>query len=157
MAFVTSVLLGTLVYTASYVQGWVGTSAPGAVANASCFGAKVKPARKPPDVTVNVYNSTARPGLAQSVASTLEKQGFSVGAVDNDPLGRTVNGVGEIRHGRGGGAAAVIAAARLPGVTLVLDERLDGSVDLVLGHTFRTLYAPPRHIRFTAAQLAPPC
>jgi LytR cell envelope-related transcriptional attenuator len=157
LMIVTSLLLATVLYAASYVEGWVGTTTPNAVANASCFGAGVKPARKPGDVTVNVYNSTPRPGLAQSVASTLEEQGFTVAAVDNDPLGRTVPGVGEIRHGPSGATAAVIAGARLPGVGLVQDDRANTSVDLVLGHRFRKLYAPPKKIHFTAAQLAPRC
>ena len=156
MTCVALLLGATVVYAGSYVQGWV-SPAPKAVANASCNGAASHRALTPGDVTINVYNSTARTGLAASAASALQKQGFDVATVDNDPLGKTILGVGEIRHGPSGAAGAVLAAARLPGARLVLDDRMDASVDLVLGTTFRTLIVPTRSARLKAARLTTRC
>jgi hypothetical protein len=142
MTCVTLLLFGTVVYAASYVQGWVGASAPKVVANASCNGATSNQPLKPIGVTLNVYNATVRTGLAASVAGSLQKQGFKIATIDNDPLGKTILGVGEIRHGPSGLEGAILAAQRLPGATIVQDSRMDASVDLVLGKTFRALTAP---------------
>lgn len=133
-------LLGTVAYAASYVQGWVGNTAPTAVANASC----TNPALKPSGVTINVYNASNRTGLAASVARALEKQGFKVATVDNDPLGKTLLGAGEIRAGQSGAAGAVLLAKRLARAGMMQDDRMDASVDIVLGVKFKALRVPPR-------------
>jgi len=143
LTIVTSLLFATLVYAASYVQGWVGSQAAGPVAAACGAVSKVRPLT-PRDVTINVYNTTPRAGLAAAVAYRLKRQGFKVASVDNDPLGLTVQGVGQIRHGRAGTASAVLARTRLRGATLVEDGRTDASVDVVLGSTFRKLSVPPK-------------
>ena len=150
-------LFATVVYSASFVEGWVGSAAPKAVANASCLGTKSNPALRPRDVTVNVFNSTIHVGLAATAATSLETQGFKVSTVDNDPLGRTVPGRAEIRHGQNGAAAAALVAARLPGATVVLDKRMDASVDLVLGNKFRKVIVPPKGATITAPKPTPPC
>jgi len=150
-------LFGTVVYAASFVEGWVGGTAPKAVANASCLGTKSTQALRPRDVTVNVFNSTIHVGLAATAANALETQGFKVAAIDNDPLGRTVPGRAEIRHGQSGAAAAALVAARLPGATVVQDKRMDASVDLVLGNKFRKVIVPPKGATLTAPKTPPPC
>jgi hypothetical protein len=155
LTFVSLLLIGTLGYAASYVQGWVGKEAPRTVANAGC-NAVSNQRITPGGVTINVYNSTSRPGLASTAARTLEGRGFRVAAVDNDPLGRTILGLGEIRHGRGGTAEALLAAASLPGVRLVQDDRMDASVDLVLGNKFRALSVPHK-AAISKAKRAPRC
>jgi len=142
MTFVTFLLVGTVVYAASNVQGWVGDNKPEAVGNPICSAAVGKRALAPRDVTLNVYNTTSHNGLAATVASSLERQGFLIATIDNDPLGKTIPSLGEIRHGPSGSAGAVIAAAWLPGAVMVKDDRMDASVDLVLGNKFRTLRAP---------------
>jgi len=157
MTCVALLLFGTVVYAASYVQGWVGAATPTAVASSSCSGATSNRALTPRDVTVNVYNTTDHTGLAGSAARSLRKQGFTIATVDNDPLAKTILGVGEIRHGESGVAGAVLAAARLPGARLVLDDRMDASVDLVLGAKFRTLIVPTRSARLKAARLTTRC
>ena len=144
MTCVAVLLLGSVVYASSHVMGWVGTATPKALANASCNGATSSQALKPGDVTINVYNSTARLGLAATVASSLQKQGFSIVTIDNDPLGKALLGVGEIRHGQSGLEGAKLAALRLPGAKLVLDGRMDASVDMVVGKRFRALKVPPK-------------
>lgn len=144
LTLVALLMLGTFAYAAAYFQGWVGTRVPEAVASpARQVVAPVK-ALLPRAVTVNVYNSTDRTGLAASVAKSLRTQGFKVGEVANDPLGRAISGVGEIRHGRLGAAAATLAATRLSGARLVVDARTDATVDLVLGNKFVALSAPPK-------------
>lgn len=140
LACVILLLLGTVAYAASYVQGWVGNTAPKAVANASC----TNPALKPSRVTINVYNASNRTGLAATVARALEKQGFKVATVDNDPLGKTLLGVGEIRAGQSGAAGAVLLVKRLSGARTMQDDRMDASVDIVLGVKFKALRVPPR-------------
>jgi hypothetical protein len=96
-------------------------------------------------IHVNVYNATDRRGLATEVAVTLRHRGFHVGAVDNDPLHRTVSGVAEVRTGpRGTGAARTVAAqaGAPPGVAVVPDSRGGTGVDLVIGNAFRSLRSP---------------
>jgi hypothetical protein len=143
MTCVVVMLFGSVVYASSYVQGWVGTAAPKTLANASC-NAATSQALKPGDVTVNVYNSTAQAGLAAGVASRLQRQGFKIATIDNDPLGKTLLGVGEIRYGQSGHEGATLAAKRLRGAKLVLDARMDASVDMVVGKQFRRLTVPPK-------------
>jgi hypothetical protein len=145
-------LFGTVVYAASYVQGWVGDTTPKAAANASCAS---DPALRPSRVTINVYNASNRTGLAAAVARSLERQGFKVATVDNDPLGKTLLGVGEIRTGQSGAAGAVLVAKRLAGARIMQDDRPDASVDLVLGKKFRALRVPPKAKTYVLAGVRP--
>jgi hypothetical protein len=105
----------------------------------------------PAEVRVNVYNATDRRGLAAKVAGQLERRGFDVRKVDNDPLGRTVTGAAEVRHGDDGAAAARTVAAQVGPVVAVPDGRPGGSVDLVVGTGFTALVAPAE----AAAALSP--
>ena len=155
MTCVIVLCLGTVVYAASYVEGWVGDPTPASAGNASCVGASK--AVTPGEVTVNVYNTTSRAGLAATVAGLLQKQGFKVATVDNDPLGKSIPGVGEIRHGPSGLEGAALAAKRLPGARVVQDYRMDASVDLVVGASFKALTVPPRVAVSKVAQPTPPC
>jgi len=109
------------------------------------------PALAPAKVRVNVYNATDRRGLAAKVAGQLERRGFDVRQVDNDPLGRTVTGAAEVRHGDEGAAAARTVAAQVGTVVAVPDGRPGGSVDLVVGTGFTALVTPAE----AAAALSP--
>lgn len=100
---------------------------------------------KPADVTVNVYNSTTRAGLAAATADVLTQRGFAVAAIDNDPLGKTLSGVGEIRYGAKGLKAAELMAYYLPGAELVNDKRKSADIDVSLGEGFQTV-APQAEI-----------
>lgn len=113
--------------------------------------ATLPPAIAPAKVRVNVYNATDRRGLAAKVAGQLERRGFDVRKVDNDPLGRTVTGAAEVRHGDEGAAAARTVAAQVGPVVAVPDGRPGGSVDLVVGTGFTALVAPAE----AAADLSP--
>jgi hypothetical protein len=141
MTFVVLVLTATVLYAASYVQGWVAAPAPKAVVNVSC---NPDPRLKPREVTLNVFNATGRTGLAAKAASRLEKAGFKVETVENDPLGRTILTVGEVRVGPTGAAGAILVSKRLAGFKLVQDGRADTTVDVVLGKKFRGLSLPPK-------------
>lgn len=90
----------------------------------------------PAKTRVNVFNATDRRGLAAKVAGQLDRRGFKVGKVDNDPLKRTVTGLAEVRHSTAGDGAARTVAAQVGTVVSVPDQRADGSVDLVLGADF---------------------
>lgn len=93
----------------------------------------------PAQVKVNVYNATDQRGLAAKVAGQLDRRGFKVGKVDNDPMKRTVTGLAEVRHSPAGDGAARTVAAQVGTVVAVPDQREDRSVDLVLGAEFRQL------------------
>ena len=157
MTCVTLLLFGTVAYAGSYVQGWVATAAPKTVVNTSCNGAASNQPLIPREVTINVYNATVRIGLAASVASSLTKIGFKVATIDNDPLGKSILGVGEIRYGPSGLEGANLAALRLPGATLVQDGRMDASVDVVLGKLFKAVKVPPKIAIVTKAKPTPHC
>ena len=156
MTFVIILLAGTVVYAGSYVQGWVGAASASSVTNPACKVTSNR-ALTPHDVTLNVYNATDKTGLAAAVALALQKQGFTIATVDNDPLGRTIKGVGEIRHGDSGAEGAGLVAQRLPGADNVLDSRMDASVDLVVGNAYRVLKAPARTARPTKPKVTPHC
>ena len=105
----------------------------------SCSVVLVTPAEDLPrasQVTLNVYNSTQRVGLAGDTAKLLGVRGFNIAAVENDPLGVPIEGVGEIRYGPKGEAAARLVAFHLPGAELIPDDRKGKKVDVALGREF---------------------
>lgn len=144
MIFVVVVLFGSIGYASSYVQGWVGNAAAKPLDNVSCNGSTASQALGASDVTVNVYNSTGRIGLAGTTGAAMQKEGFSVAAIDNDPLGKKILGVGEIRHGPSGLEGAQLVAKRMPGAKIVLDDRTDATVDMVVGKKFRAVKVQPK-------------
>ncbi|UGQ08997.1 LytR C-terminal domain-containing protein [Yinghuangia sp. ASG 101] len=121
-----------------------GAAAPGTQAVAQ----NTLPPDLPPanTITINVYNSTDRTGLAKSVADELKARGFLVGTVANDPLrGRdapSMPGPGELRTGVPGKTPSLVVGAHATGFTTREDARTDATVDLVLGEAFQALAAP---------------
>ena len=77
----------------------------------------------PPEITVNVYNTTFRTGLASVVAKDVKGRGFKVKDVSNDPLKTMQMGTALIRYGEEGDLAAKIVAQHVPGATLLKDDR----------------------------------
>ena len=150
LVLVSLMMLGSFAYAAAYFQGWVGNQAS-AEASSECQQVTRAQALKASTVTINVYNATDRQGLAASVAKSLRTQGFKVSAVANDPLGKLIAGVGEVRRGRTGAAGAALVATRFPGAKVVADRRADATVDVVLGNKFTSLRAPS-----TAVTKVPP-
>lgn len=93
---------------------------------------------QPGDVTVDVLNGTATPGLGAEGERFLAERGFRVAEVGNaDPVARTV-----VRHRPGLEPAALLVAAQLPGVTL--EPSPSGpELALVLGPDAELTAAPP--------------
>lgn len=87
-------------------------------------------------VKVNVWNATDRVGLASDVAKVLKARSFTIKNVDNDPLGKVLEGVGQIRYGVNGRANAELLAFYFPGAILVQDDRPKKVVDIALGNAF---------------------
>jgi len=87
-------------------------------------------------VRVNVWNATERVGLASDVAKVLSARSFTIRKVDNDPQGKVLEGVGQIRYGVNGRANAELLAFYFPGAILVQDNRPKKVVDIALGNSF---------------------
>jgi hypothetical protein len=130
------------------------TSGPTA---APCVTTTVQPGLvlpKPATVTVNVYNATDRAGLAARTAADLKTRGFGIGKIANDPLGKSLTNVAEVRYGPAGKANAQLMVYYVPGATLVLDKRTDTTVDLVLGTKFKAV-APQKAVDAALAKPVP--
>jgi hypothetical protein len=85
---------------------------------------------------VRVYNATSRRGFALSVARDLQKRGFKVPTVGNDPQ-ESKPTAAVIRHGPNGVLAAHTLGTQLIGkVVYQQDDRVGEMVDLVLGPGF---------------------
>jgi hypothetical protein len=97
--------------------------------------AAVRPA-DPSTVLMRVYNSSTVRGQAKAVTDELRAAGFeSILDGANDPLypAADLRCVAEIRFGPAGAAAARTALLVAPCAQLVVDSRIDDSVDLALG------------------------
>ena len=93
----------------------------------------------PSEVKVNVYNTTYKTGLAKVVADDVAGRGFKVKDVSNDPLRTMQLGTAVIRYGEQGDLAAALLKGHVPGAQLVKDDRLDATVDLVIGNAYSAL------------------
>lgn len=107
---------------------------------------------KPAKVTVNVYNATDTSGLASATATDLEKRGFVVGKVTNDPVGKPIPGVAQIRFGPKAAKQAELLLIYVPGAELVELDRSGRKVDLAMGDAYDGL-APEQQVN--AALSAP--
>jgi hypothetical protein len=126
----------------------VATPSPGASESPAASG---KPLPAPSTITVDVFNSTDRQGLAKTTADELERRDFVIGDVANDPLDDPIAGTAEVRYGPKGKRQATVVAAQVPESTLVNDKRADKTVSLALGEAYDGLATPEQ----VAAQLSP--
>ena len=97
--------------------------------------AAVRPA-DPSTVLLRVYNSSSVRGQAKAVTDELRAAGFeSILDGANDPLypAADLRCVAQIRFGPAGAAAARTVLLVAPCAQLVVDSRVDNSVDLALG------------------------
>ena len=94
---------------------------------------------KPAKVKVNVYNATATSGLASKTATAVEKRGFTIVDVANDPTGKAITGVAQIRFGTKGEPGARLLLLYLPGAELVQLDRKGRQVDLAVGDGYTDL------------------
>jgi hypothetical protein len=104
--------------------------------------AEVRPAN-PATVLLRVYNASEVRGQAKAVSDELRAAGFeSMLDSANDPLypAADLRCVAQIRFGQAGAAAARTVLLVAPCAQLVVDSRVDDSVDLALGG--RYIYDP---------------
>jgi hypothetical protein len=101
------------------------------------------PLPAPSTITVNVYNAGRVQGLAGTAAEQLAARGFVIGAVDNDPLGKNLDGVGEIRSAPGSEPQVKTLLQYVPGATWVQDGRADATLDFAAGAGFTGVVDPP--------------
>ncbi len=97
--------------------------------------ANVRPAN-PSTILLTVFNASNVRGQAKAVADELRAAGFeSMLASGNDPLypASDLGCVAQIRFGPAGAAAARTVLLVTPCAQLVVDSRVDDSVDLALG------------------------
>jgi hypothetical protein len=97
--------------------------------------ANVRPAN-PSTILLTVFNASTVRGQAKAVADELRAAGFeSMLASGNDPLypASDLGCVAQIRFGPAGAAAARTVLLVTPCAQLVVDSRVDDSVDLALG------------------------
>ena len=129
-------------YAYSYYRDSTGVASPRA-SEATCTPFDPK-APAPGNTTVNVYNATSKNGLAGRTAADVERRGFKVGTVANDPSSRKITGPAEVRFGPKGKAhAQLVVPLGGKGTKQVPDKRKDATVDLVLGATFTKLAPAP--------------
>lgn len=140
MVLVVLLLLAAFGIALAFNQGWMTDRSPLANPTQACVPWTQPP--PPRDISVNVYNSTQRKGIANDAAQALRDQQFRVVNVRNDPEKRTVTQVAEIRYGRRTKAQADVLARRFPGAKLVPDERTDGILDVALGEKFTKVANP---------------
>lgn len=108
----------------------------------TCLPAQAKGAPKPTSITLNVYNATSRNGLAAKVAAQMSDRGFKVSDVANDPENQSIDGPAQIRANADQQAAVSVVMGHIPGAEFVVDDRSTGSVDLVVGDSFKKLANP---------------
>ena len=104
-------------------------------------------------VSVNVFNSTSRAGLARSVADELLARKFVVGNVSNTSPG--YRGVAAVVSGPAGQAAAFTVQRNLQGSDYFQDGRNDASVDVILSQDYTAL-VPPELVDQTPGKLSCP-
>lgn len=144
------------VFLIGFLAAWIVKPGPQVIdTSLGCTYTSVIPANvlpKPKAITVNVYNSTTRVGLASITSIDLKLRGFKIGVVESSS--ENLKGIGEIRFGANSRPAAQRLAAYVPGALIKQVKRnaKDTSVDLILGPAFGNI-APNEQ---AAAMLAIP-
>jgi len=84
---------------------------------------------------LNVYNASHRVGMAGITAEVFGVRGFKVAEVGNYDQ-REISISAEIHYGKKGKFAAQLISAYINNSKLVMDDRTDGSVDVLVGQAF---------------------
>ena len=151
----TAIVLGILAVAVllAFQWGWQQLTQPfgdTAAANAeptatpSCTPAPEVVAALPDPATikVRVYNASGQPGIAAETAEALRAAGFDVTTVGNDPLGKRLDGVGEIRSAPNVKKRVEQLRRYIPGATWVKDERPGRVLDFAVGSGFTGVVTP---------------
>ncbi|MFE7506117.1 LytR C-terminal domain-containing protein [Promicromonospora sp. NPDC057488] len=85
------------------------------------------------DVQIRLLNASEEIGLASAHETVLADRGFSIISKGNVPMQLQES---EIRFGRKGIVQAYTLAAQFPEIRLVLDDRRDRKIDLLIGEEF---------------------
>jgi hypothetical protein len=85
------------------------------------------------DTQVRLLNASGESGLASAHESVLADRGFNIVGTGNVPV---LLQESEIRFGRKGIVQAYTLAAQFPEIRLVLDDRVDRKIDLLIGEDF---------------------
>lgn len=99
----------------------------------------------PTQLQVSVYNASHQRGMAKTLSDEMRADGFaSIDKVDNDPLypAGDLRCVGEIRYGPAGVYGARTALLMMPCAQLVVDTRVDASVDIAVGALYQFTTTP---------------
>ncbi|WP_328299631.1 LytR C-terminal domain-containing protein [Streptomyces sp. NBC_00435] len=134
------------------------TPAPKAGSAAAPSAAPQAALPPPGQITVNVYNATARAGLAKAVGDELKKRGYIVGKVGNAPadFDKKVPGAGIlVGSPQTDKAVFSVLGTSLTGATQQTDTRGTADIDLILGDAFKEL-APKADADKALAALANP-
>jgi len=99
-------------------------------------GATAKVTIPPSSITLTVLNATTTQGLARSVADQLSADGFGIHGTGNAPAGSSPTDV-VIHYGPDRADSAKTVAAALPGAKLKLDPSYSGSIEVLVGSSFR--------------------
>ncbi|MEU6088741.1 LytR C-terminal domain-containing protein [Streptomyces sp. NPDC047085] len=155
---------GTLQLIDVFTGGDKHTSADGSAASCrtrttTTTAARTKALPRPGEITVNVYNATARTGLAKQTADELKKRGFKIGAVGNasKDFDKKIKGTGLLL----GPAAALdtslpVLSTQLAGAERRTDAARKGNdVDLIIGDGFKALTSTPEATKALTALAAP--
>ncbi len=104
-------------------------------------------------ITVNVLNGAGRSGLAGETSAALTLRGFLIASAGNYPA--RLPATAQIVFGEAGLTAAYTLAAHVPQPLLVMDQRVEPTVDLILGEPFQTLTDPATVVIDPAVPLTP--
>lgn len=94
----------------------------------------VKP-YKPANIKIEVFNGTARNGLAGKVAADLKQRGFGVIGTGNSPDGE-YDGVARVVTGTEGVTAAYMVRAHIPETKIELDGTVGSNLKLFIGNRY---------------------
>lgn len=107
------------------------------------------------EITANVYNSGSRGGLASSVSGALRPLGVTVPEIGNwDELLTTA---GQLQAGPNGIVAAYTLQQLFPDMQVMIDDREDDSVDVILGHLFTSVGSSDGLVAGTPIEIPAPC
>ncbi|WP_322987313.1 LytR C-terminal domain-containing protein [Phaeacidiphilus oryzae] len=133
------------------------TASAADAASASASAAPQAGLPAPSAITVNVLNSTNRPGLAAQTAAQLKQRGFKIGKIGNAPaaLENKVTGSAQVIGGPSSDQVATVVGTEVPGAKATTDSRTDAAVDLVIGTGFKALATPQQASAALAAAAHP--